>query len=212
MKTCFPLARCAALLALAALLPALLPAHPVAAAEAPATLLVTCLCDETGREEFGGLLVAHGITLLVEEELFRTGRFAPLEQNVEILGQMNRLVEAAWRPADQTARAVYLEQARGMGADAVVYGVVRDFGVSRGRSFAGPFSSSRTTVRVAVELTLEQRGLPPRTCRGEGKAGTRSVGAFFRVREGRIVFDDTTVGLAAKRAVALAVEELVKDE
>ncbi|MFP4477118.1 MAG: hypothetical protein ACLFOY_16275 [Desulfatibacillaceae bacterium] len=185
-------------------------AAPAPAAKPLKTLVVTCITDETGEDQWADLLIAHGMAGLIEQSLYDTGKYAPLETDPEIARRMRTLVDASWRPADAAEREVHLARARELGADALVHGVVGGFKKSRSRSFAGPLSRSRVRIRVIVRLTLEERGKGPVEAEGSGSAVTRQAGAFFRVRDDRIVFDDTTVGVAARKAVEDAVKQLME--
>ncbi|VFM99085.1 MAG: hypothetical protein BECKG1743D_GA0114223_102142 [Candidatus Kentron sp. G] len=61
------------------------------------TLLVTGAIDKTGDPGWNNLLIARGLTNLLSEELFKTGRYRPLEDNPEIRRVMKRWLETGWR-------------------------------------------------------------------------------------------------------------------
>jgi hypothetical protein len=186
--------------------------RPASAAEGLMSLLVSGVRDETGDPDWQDQLIAMGISNLIAEELYNTGRFVPLETNPEIRERIQTLVAATWSETDQARQAQLMEEAQSYGSDAIAHGVVRNFRKKRSRSFAGPFSKAKVKISFNVELTVDVRGEAPVSAVGTGKGVTRSKGLFFRVREDKIRFDKTTLGSAAHEAVREAVRKLYPEQ
>jgi hypothetical protein len=184
------------------------PAADCPALDKPKTLIVSGVRDETGDPAWNDQLIAVGISDLVAEELFATGRFIPLEDDPEITARIQELVAASWTAGDDDRQVELMQEARHIGSEAVAYGVVKNFRKKRRRTRAGPFSSSKVTISFDIELFIEEQGQPVRSAVGTGKGVTRAKGVLIRVREDKIRFDKTTVGSAAQQAVHEAVKKL----
>jgi len=178
----------------------------------PKTLYVSGIKDETDNKAWRNLLIAHGMVNLVEEELFATGLFVPLENRSEIKDQIRQLIEYAWYPApEQGEGTVQPVVDTSIRSDVVVSGVVKNFRKKRSRAFAGPFSKAEVTISFVVELFLEEKGTLVCSGRGKGRGKTSSKAVFFQIRDDKIQFDKTSVGKAARKAVSMAVKEMVKN-
>ena len=177
----------------------------------PKTLFVSGIKNETNNKDWGNLLIAHGIVNLVEEELFATGLFIPLENNSEIQDQIRQLIEYAWHPPEGHEADPVQSINTSIKSDVVVSGIVKNFKKRRSRTFAGPFSKAKVTISFVVELFLNQNGELVCSGQGKGYGKTSSKAVFFQVREDKIQFDKTSVGMAARKAVGDAVKEMVKN-
>jgi len=176
----------------------------------PKTLFVSGIKDETHNKEWRNLLIGQGMVNLVEEELFATGLFVPLENKSEIQDQIRQLIEYAWHPPLEQGEPVQSADTP-IKSDVVVSGIVKNFKKKRSRAFAGPFSKAKVTISFVVELFLKEKGELICSGRGKGKGETSSNAVFFQIREDKIQFDKTSVGTAARKAVCAAVKEMVKN-
>lgn len=177
----------------------------------PKTLFVSGIKDETNNKEWRNLLIAHGIVNLVEEELFATGLFVPLENKSEIEDQIRQMIEYAWRPPLGQAGEPVQSINTSVKSDVEVSGIVKNFRKKRSRAFAGPFSKATVTISFVVELFLKEKGELICSGQGKGQGKTRSKAVFFQIREDKIQFDKTSVGKAARKAVGAAVKEMVEN-
>jgi hypothetical protein len=162
--------------------------------------------SESYRSQWDNKLIAYGLCELLAQEFFDTGRFRPVEDNPEIIREIDRLVGRRWTekredydPGEVDRFAVALR------CDAVAYAEITKFEVSVSRGFIGVFSRSRSKVLIELQACLKELGRPVESFTGKGEAYTKSVGVIFRVRNGKIYFDETAVGMAAKQAVENAV-------
>jgi len=143
------------------------------------------------------------------QKLHDTGQYVPVEDNPEIVDAVEKLVNDQWK----RGAAFYTEKgaekiAQDLGLDAVAYARAKKFSTRRRRGFSGPFSSSKTTVIIDIDVYLKEKGKALRKASGRGKSSTRSVGVFFQVRKDKVYFDETTVGKAAAQALENAVKGL----
>ncbi len=174
----------------------------------PRTLLVSGVFDQTEKKQLEDQLIALGISNLIAEELFATGRYIPLEDNPEIRKRMQELVIAGWKEAD-TARLAQLEEKAGaFGSDAMAKGIIRNFTMKKDRFRAGPLSSSVVKIGFDIEVVVAEKGEAPRSATGCGHGVTRARGVLLQIRDDKIRFDQTTLGSAAQEAVREAVGKL----
>ncbi len=177
----------------------------------PKTLFVSGIKDETNTKAWGDLLIAHGLVNLVEEELFATGLFVPLENKSEIEDQLQQLIEYAWHPPQGQEQDPIQAFNPSIKSDVQVSGIVKNFRKKRSKTFAGPFSKAKVTISFVVELFLKENGKIICSGQGKGKGKTNSKAVFFQIKADKIQFDKTSVGKAARKAVRAAVQEMVKN-
>ncbi|MEW5735433.1 MAG: hypothetical protein AB1921_11290 [Thermodesulfobacteriota bacterium] len=179
------------------------------AGEPPRTLAMAGVENRIDRPEWKDQLVGYGVSHLVLQGLYDTGCFVPIEQNPEVAEKAKKLIALTWAGEATPYTPGALDGAAcELSAQAVAFARTLDFSVCRSRGFAGPFSAAKTTVTVTVEVGVKEPGKPEIVAQGKGSGQTRSVGAFFQIREDKIYFDETTVGKATQKAVAEAVEKL----
>ncbi len=177
----------------------------------PKTLFVSGIKDETNNKAWSDLLIAHGIANLVEEELFATGLFIPLENKSEIKEQLQQLIEYAWHPPQGQEQDPIQAINPSIKSDVHVSGIIKNFRKKRSKTFAGPFSKAKVTISFVVELFLKKNGKIICSGQGKGKGKTHSKAVFFQIKADKIQFDKTSVGKAARKAVRAAVQEMVKN-
>jgi hypothetical protein len=171
-------------------------------------LAVIGVSNESGEREFSKLLIAQGISQLVAQALFDTGRYVPVEDNPEITGRINELVVLAATSGEASVDYSRID-GQTLGCDAMASAVVKKFSKSRMRGFAGPFSAANVDVEIEVEVAVREAGKPVMTASGNGTGTTKSRGVLFQVRENKVHFDQTSVGQATQEAVQQAVSRLV---
>jgi hypothetical protein len=172
-------------------------------------LIVIGVKNEIQRAEWQDQLIGYGVSNLLSQELFNTGHFSPVENNPEIIERTNDLIKNLWTGQTELYYPENADEiAKSLISDIVAYARLTNFSVSRKRGFAGPFSSSKTKVTIDIEVYLKEQGVGIKKSTGQGSAYTKSLGAFFRVRKGKIYFDKTTVGKATKKAIMNAAKGL----
>ena len=168
-------------------------------------LAIVSVSNETDEPEFNNLLIAQGIASLVAQEFYDTGRFVPVEDNPEITRRIAELMtlSSSGKPAMD-----YAAVRKQLGCEAVAYARVKRFSKSRIRSFMGPVSGSNVNIEMDVEVTLQEGQRTALTSIGSSTATTKARGILFEVRNDKIHFDKTSVGLATQDAVRQAVKKM----
>jgi hypothetical protein len=170
-------------------------------------LAVVGVSNETDEAEFGKLLIAQGIAQLVAQELYDSGRYVPVEDSLEITARVDELQARAAFSSDTEGSEIRQNE---LGADAVATAKIKKFSKSRMRSFMGPFSSAKVDIEIEVEVSVQESDHAPVAGTGKGIGTTKSRGVLFQVREDKVHFDRTSVGMATQKAVHQAVVGLMK--
>ena len=161
--------------------------------------------NDSYKSQWNRKLIAFGLCDLLAQEFYDTGLFKPVEDNPEIIREIDRLIGRSWVEKNVDYKPEEVDRIAGqLHCDAVAYGEIFKFEVSESRAFIGIFSRRRSKVTVGIRAYLKENGKPVQSFTGEGEAYTKSVGTLFRIREGKIYFDETAVGMAAKQAVEKA--------
>jgi len=171
-------------------------------------LAVIGVKNEINEPEWDNQLIGYGLSHLLLQELFNTGGYIPVEDNPEIIKEIDRLIASLWKERSFYSSTDAEQIAKQLKCQTVAYAKITDFSVKRKRGFAGPFSKSSVTVEVEIEVHLKESEQPVKISKGKGEASTGSTGLFFKIRENKIYFDETTVGKAAEKAVINAVKGL----
>jgi len=187
----------------------LAPGHGFAEGPAKKRLVVIGVKNEIREKEWNDQLIGYGLSHLLLQKLFDTGRYAPVEDNPEIVAAVQKMIQNQWQGDEPLYRAEDAGRIAGqLSCDAVAYARAVCFATRRVRGLAGPFSGAKTTVEIEIEVYVKEKDKPVVSAMGKGEACTRSLGVFFQIREDKVYFDETTVGKAAALAMEKAVSEL----
>lgn len=177
----------------------------------PKTLFVSGVEARSKDRKLNNLLIAQGMVRLIEEELFATGYFIPVENRAEIQDQVNELILSAWHSPHKESEILKRRTLEDrINSDVVVSGAITKFRKKRKKAFAGPFSKAKVTIFFGMELFLKENGKLICSGKGSGKGVTDQQAVFFQIRNDTIRFDDTSVGKAVHEAVREAVQNMVK--
>ncbi len=187
----------------------LLPPATVLAQDSAAKIrcVVTKIIDNTNNDGWKDQLIAYGIRNIVNNELYDTGKYIPVEDDPEMMQQIDKLIASNWQAAVNTDGAVDVEQQVKQIADCLVTVTVRDFKVKRRRSI-GLFSAAKTTIKITVDVELKHNDGTLLKVTGSGKGVTKSMGILFQIREDKVHFNETTVGQATQEAIHNAIKKL----
>ena len=169
--------------------------------------IVTQVIDHTANDGWKNHLIAYGIRNLVNNELYDTGKYIPVEDRPEITAQIDNLIAANWgNHADSQVASQAAEMVETV-ADCQVIVTVRDFKVKRRRSI-GLFAAAKTTIKISVDIELHCNSGVVQKVSGSGDGVTKSMGILFQIREDKVHFNETTVGQATQKAIHHAINKL----
>ena len=173
--------------------------------EAKSRFMVVDIQDQTGHKGWGNHLIAYGIKSIVNDELYNTGKYLPLDDNPEITIRINEMISASWE--NKKAHSMHKPSFAGNpDCDALVSVVVQKFKLKRRRSI-GIFAAAKTTIEVVAKVDIQYRDGRIITATGSGKGITKSLGLLFQIREDKIYFNETTVGQATRKAIQNAISK-----
>ena len=178
-------------------------------------MAVVAVTNESAEEDFNSLLIVEGISNLLAQEFYDSGRYQPVEDKPEIISRVHELLasSAAGRlSAGSVLAADGAAVAGELGCAALVSATVKEVKKARSRSMIGPFSSAKVEVTVVVEVALREGEGPIAKAIGQGTGVTKSKGVFFQVRQDKVHFDQTSVGRAVQDALHEAVVQLLQGE
>lgn len=186
---------------------------PIATAEADSLpggrLVVIGVQNEVSRPEWDDQLIGYGLAQLLSQQLYDTGRYTPIEDNPEVLGEIKRLIASQWSGEAKGYSASDADAlAEKFGSDVTAYATIKKVATERNRASLGPFSSAETEVTIEMEVALKKKGEPQVSARGEGRSATKSKSMMFKVRDNKLQLDETAVGKAADKALKKCVEGL----
>jgi curli biogenesis system outer membrane secretion channel CsgG len=149
--------------------------------------------------------VGYGLSNRILEALYETGRFDFVEEKDSVLKKMSdqwRLSEAGIISEDTRTEPGSLT-----GAEFIVYAEVFDFSVTRAERLAAGASTQRNSTLVGVQIRLVDATTGEYVvASGSGDATTTASALWVSPT---VEFDQSTVGIATRRAVNLAVNQLL---
>jgi curli biogenesis system outer membrane secretion channel CsgG len=95
------------------------------------------------------------------------------------------------------------ETGKMIGAKAVVFGQVTEFGIRKVGMYAGVYGQRNITTRIVIDVKMvdTETGEIIGAASGEGTVTTSTAGVAFVWEEGVEQFDQTTVGKASRQAI-----------
>jgi hypothetical protein len=173
------------------------------------TFVVISIENKTSESEWKNHLIALGLRNLIHEELLATGCYLPAETDLEVQSLIDEWVIKSWggQPAASDAG---LRGARGAVFDTTVKAVIKSFSREHSRLRVGPFSSGSATIKVVIELSLQKSDGVAKRAEGMGKGVTKAQGLIFQIRENKVYFDESAVGIAVHEAIKAAVKRLME--
>lgn len=172
------------------------------AQEAPErkSFVVVKVQDRTGKPGWEDRLIAYGIRNIVNDELYRSGNYVPLEDDPEMLRRIDDFIARDWHSEQPCAEVAVT-------CDTKIRVFIDSFKTSRTRSI-GIFSASKTTLKVGVSIEIAEKDKPVRVLNGVGKGVTKSLGILFEIRQDKVHFNETSVGQATQKAIEDALAKL----
>jgi hypothetical protein len=156
--------------------------------------------------------VAFGLTNLLAESFYETGKFRLVEEKElpqrQLIEELVELFSSASRPEPSELELASI--GRRLEADLLAYGRVGSTRLSGQRTVFGPLGRYQQTLRINIDVCLYEISTQQSLCReGEGMAQQEGMGVVYEFRNNRPDFEKTAAGLATKQAVTSAVEALM---
>ena len=156
--------------------------------------------------------IGFGLTTLLAEVLYDTGKFSLLEEKeMHKRELLDNLVQAYWLESGARYSAHQLQSiASQLGVELLAYGSVSHTRRTKRSQSFGPFSHHEQKLQVKVNVCLYEALAGNILCReGQGEAQQEGTGVFYEFQGDRLDFDKNAAGKATKQAVMVAVKDLV---
>jgi hypothetical protein len=156
--------------------------------------------------------VAFGLTKLLAESFYETGKFRLVEERNlpqrQLIEELVDLFSSASRPEPSEQELAGI--GRRLAADLLVYGTVGSTSISSRRILVGPAGSYQRRLSITMEVCLYEVLTQQIVCRpGEGVAQQEGAGVIYEFRDDRLALEKTAAGLATREAVTAAVQALM---
>jgi curli biogenesis system outer membrane secretion channel CsgG len=162
---------------------------------------VVAVLDLQNLSQFDDPRIGRGVSNMLITALVSTGRFTVVERNEEALKKIfeEQKLGASGAVTPQTAAKV----GRMLGAKLAVIGQVSEFGIRKTSAFVGVGGTKTTTTRVVVDARMvdTETAEMAAAASGIGTASTSTSGVALTYEFGTAGFDETTIGMATRRAV-----------
>ncbi|MCE5249303.1 CsgG/HfaB family protein [bacterium] len=176
-------------------------------------LLVLGSLNELKDEHWKDERIGFGLRSLITQAFFDVGAFSVIEEKPEIREKLRAVSQGMWAAGDNKYDVTKdAEEAKLLGAQYVAYGRVYYFGRPLTKMSVGVLQSRTAETIIRIEIILRNTGNGKTIKKsGTGKAETAANSAFFEVRDDSVLFDETAIGTATKKAIGEAVADIMKD-
>jgi curli biogenesis system outer membrane secretion channel CsgG len=162
---------------------------------------VVAVLDLKNLSQFDDPRIGRGVANMLITALVGTGRFTVVERDESALKRIleEQRLGASGAVTPQTAAKV----GRMLGARLAVIGEVSEFGIRKTSAFVGVGGTKTTTTRVVVDARMvdTETAEMAAAASGIGTASTSTGGVALTFEFGTAGFDETTIGMATRRAV-----------
>ncbi|HAD82217.1 TPA: hypothetical protein DCG35_07070 [Candidatus Edwardsbacteria bacterium] len=157
--------------------------------------------DLRNQSEFDDPRIGRGVSNMLITALVNSGRFIVVERNDQALEKIfaEQKLGQTGAVTSQTAAQV----GKMLGARTVVVGEVSEFGIRKTSAFVGVGGTKTITTRVVIDARLvdtETAGIISGET-GIGTSSTQTRGVALTFEFGTAGFDETTIGIATRKAV-----------
>ena len=177
------------------------------------TLLVLGSFNELKNEQWKDARIGFGLKSLIIQSFFDTGAFTIIEEKPEIQEKLSAISQGMWN-SDSKKYDIgkEAEEAKIMGAKYIAYGRVYYFGRPQTKLTVGLLQArvSETIIRIEIVLQNVENGKKIKKS-GSGKTETTANSILFEVRDDSVLFDETAVGIATRKAISEAVADIIED-
>ncbi len=163
--------------------------------------LAIAVLDLNNRTEFDDPRIGRGISNMLVTALVNSDRFTVVERNSEVLSKM--LEEQALGLSGAVDPATAARVGRMLGAKGVVIGEVSEFGIRKTGAYVGFGGKKTITTRVVIDARMVdvETGRIIMAAPGIGQSSTSTSGVALTFEFGTAGFDETTIGMATRKAV-----------
>lgn len=163
--------------------------------------MIIAVIDLRNQSEFDDPRIGRGMSNMLITALVNSGRFTVVERNEQMLEKIfaEQKLGLTGAVTAQTAAQV----GKMLGAKAVVVGEVSEFGIRKTSAFVGVGGTKTITTRVVIDARLvdsETAGIVAGET-GIGTSSTQTSGVALTFEFGTAGFDETTIGIATRKAV-----------
>lgn len=159
--------------------------------------------------EFDDPRIERGIAKMLTTAMVESMRFKVVERSPEVIESILKEQTLSLSGVVDSRTAVNVGKL--LGAEAVIIGEVSEFGIRKTGTYTGFSGSKKITTRLVVDARMVdvETGEIIAAKTGIGTATTRSkgMGAVMSFEYGTEGFDETTIGIAARKAVYKIVEK-----
>lgn len=151
--------------------------------------------------QFDDPRIGRGVSNMLITALVNTGRFTVVERNEAALKKIfeEQKLGQSGAVTPQTAAKV----GKMLGARLAVIGEVSEFGIRKTSAFVGVGGTKTITTRVVIDARMvdTETAETVSAATGIGTAGTSTSGVALTFEFGTAGFDETTIGMATRKAV-----------
>ena len=171
---------------------------------------IVAVLDLQNLSQFDDPRIGRGVSNMLITALVNTGRFTVVERNEEALKRIfeEQKLGQSGAVTPQTAAKV----GRMLGARLAVIGEVSEFGIRKTSAFVGVGGTKTITTRVVIDARMvdTETAETVSAATGIGTAGTSTSGVALTFEFGTAGFDETTIGMATRKAVNRVAEAFAR--
>ncbi len=163
--------------------------------------LTIAVLDLQNQTEFDDPRIGRGVANMLVTALVNSDRFTVVERNSEAIQKL--LEEQALGLSGVVDAATAAKVGKMLGAKGVVIGEVSEFGIRKTGAFVGVGGKKTITTRVVIDARMVdvETGRIMMASPGIGKSRTSTSGIALTFEFGTSGFDETTIGMATRKAV-----------
>lgn len=157
--------------------------------------------DLQNQSDFDDPRIGRGISNMLITALVNSDRFTVVERNPEAI--KNLMSEQALGMSGALDAATAARVGKMLGAKGVVIGEVSEFGIRKTSAFVGVGGKKTITTRVVIDARMVdvETGRIVMAASGIGQSSTQTTGVALTLEFGTAGFDETTIGIATRKAV-----------
>lgn len=169
--------------------------------------LSIAVLDLQNQTDFDDPRIGRGIANMLVTALVNSDRFMVVERNSEVIQKI--VEEQALGLSGLVDPATAARVGKILGAKGVVIGEVSEFGIRKMGTFVGVGGKKTITTRVVIDARMVdvETGRIMMAATGIGQSSTQTAGVALTFEFGTAGFDETTIGMATRKAVNQVVKK-----